>query len=511
MNRRAKVELFEQIRHEYEFGVGTIKGVAEKFGVHRRTVRQALECSLPPERKRPVRQRAVLEPALEFINQILDEDARAPRKQRHTAKRIWARILTEVPGCRPAETTVREYVRERKRALALLRREVSVPQTYQPGQQAQVDWYDAVAGVDDLERKVSVFSMRSMYSGAAFHRAYPAATQQAFFEAHELAFAYFGGVFTVLRYDNLSSAVRRILRGIQREEATRFIAFRSHYQFEASFCTPAKGNEKGGVEGEVGYFRRNHLVPVPRVSSFEELNERLLAACHADHARRITGRSKSVGELLVEERPHLLALPAEGFQIAEESFPRVDSKGCVRVRNNFYSTPLVPGVQPRVRVLPQSVEVWFGGRRVAAHPRCYGQYQHVLDLEHYLDVLSRKPGALAGAEALRQWRESGRWPEAYDRLWEKLCERHGRSHGTRAMVELLESGREVGYDHLTRAIEQALDFGCIDPAAVRYLLRMAALGRPDAAPIDVGELERYTRPAPEMSVYDELLEAGRVN
>ena len=509
MDRRAKVELFEQIRHEYEFGVGTIKGVAEKLGVHRRTVRIAVEAALPPERKRPVRERASLGPAVAFIDHILDEDARAPRKQRHTAKRIWQRILEEVPDCRPAETTVREYVRERKRAIARSSADVFVEQTYAPGQQAQVDWYEAKVEMAGVLRKVFIFSMRSMFSGAAFHRAYPSASQQAFLEAHELAFAYFGGVFETLRFDNLGSAVKRVLRGTRREETTRFIAFRSHWHFTASFCTPAQGHEKGGVEGEVGYFRRNHLVPVPTVEDFDALNRLLLDGCRADGRRLIGERRQPAGELLLEERAFLRPMAAEGFPVVEDCFPRVDAKGCVRVRTNHYSTPLAPGAQPHVRVLPLWVEVVSDGRVVARHPRVYGRHEHVLDLEHYLDALAKKPGALEGARALGQWREQGRWPACYDALWRVLAERLGRSESARAMIELLEQGRRWGWDRLTRAVEESLAYGCTDPAAVTYLLRAGQLTRPRAEAVEVGELARFERPEPEMRGYDALLE-GRV-
>ena len=160
---------------------------------------------------------------------------------------------------------MRNHVRERKRAMGLVRRETFVPQSYGLGQEAQVDWYEAWADLGGERTRLQVFAMRSMASGAAFHRAYLHATQQAFLEAHEEAFAYFGGVFRLLRYDNLASAVRKILRGHRREETARFVAFRSHWRFAAEFCTPGEGHEKGGVEGEVGYFRRNHLVPVPAV------------------------------------------------------------------------------------------------------------------------------------------------------------------------------------------------------------------------------------------------------
>ena len=260
MDWNAKVELFEQLRREYEFGVGTIAGVAAKFGVHRRMVRQALASALPPQRRYPQRARPKVEAVAAFIDAVLEEDRRAPRKQRHTARRLYRRILKEFPGAAVAESTVRNHVRQRKRGLGLAARETFVPQRYAWGQEAQVDWYEAWADLGGERTKVQVFAMRAMASGAAFHRAYPHATQQAFLDAHERAFAYFGGVFGLLRYDNLASAVRRVLRGQRREETARFVAFRSHWRFAAEFCTPGEAHEKGGVEGEGGYFRRNRGV-----------------------------------------------------------------------------------------------------------------------------------------------------------------------------------------------------------------------------------------------------------
>jgi hypothetical protein len=369
--------------------------------------------------------------------------------------------------------------------------------------------------IDGTRQNVQIFSMRSMWSGAAFHRAYARATQQAFLEAHELAFAYFGGVFRLLRYDNLTSAVKKILRGHRREETTRFIAFRSHWRYEAEFCNPARGNEKGGVEGEVGYFRRNHLVPVPHAQSFAELNRQLMAWCRADNARLIGHRTEPTGVLMGSEQDRLLPPQTEGFELAEEAFCVVDQKGCVRAGTNHYSTPLRVGTRCRVRLLAAGVEVWHVGRLVARHERCYGRQQQIFDLEHYLDVLHRKPGAFAGSKPLAQWRAEGRWTRAFDELWQHLKLRHGSQSGTRQMIEVLQIGRRVGYTRLEEAITHALRLGARDTAAVRYLLSAPSLAAesPPGVPLDAEVCSpqaaaHFHRPQPSLAVYDSLLEAG---
>jgi transposase len=225
------VELFEEIRREYEFGIGTIKGVAEKFGVHRRMVRQAIKDALPPVRKEPVRERPQIGRVSAFIDEILISDRRLPRKQRHTALRIYQRIRKELE-IKIGRSTVCRYIQRRKAEMGLVKAEIFVPQNYRPGIEVQIDWYEAIVEMSGQQQKVQVYSMRSMFSGAAFHCAYLRATQQAFFEAHQLAFQYFGGVFQLCRYDNLKAAVKKVARGYTREESTRFIAFRSHWQFE---------------------------------------------------------------------------------------------------------------------------------------------------------------------------------------------------------------------------------------------------------------------------------------
>jgi hypothetical protein len=369
----------------------------------------------------------------------------------------------------------------------------------------QVDWYESWAELSGEPTLLQVFSMRSMASGAAFHRAYQRATQQAFLEAHEQAFSYFGGVFRVLRYDNLKSAVKKILRGYRREETTRFIAFRSHWRFQSEFCTPEEPHEKGGIEGEAGYFRRNHWVPLPKARDLDDLNEQLLAACRADERRQIAGHGELVGMAMAAERAHLLPLAAQGFDLAEISFPRVDGLGCVRVRTNLYSVPAAAGRTIEVRLYPTYVEMRDEGRSIARHERCYQRNQQVLDLEHYLDVLERKPGALAGSKPLAAWRARGLRPGSYDRLLETLIDRHGKQSGTRQMIQVISLVRQHGHERVRAAVEEALKLGCSDAAAIRHLAEAADLGHARSAIIEIGGLQQFERPLPAITNYDGLL------
>jgi hypothetical protein len=253
MNRRAKVELFEEIRRGYAAGE-TIQGVATKHGIHRRMVRQAISAAIPPARKRPARgsDRAA----------AATRSGGTPQTAAHGAPDL------DAPESRTPRTPGRRYVSQRKRELGLNGREVFVPQSYEQGQEGQVDCFEAVAKLDGELRTLQFFAMRSMASGDGFHRAYTDATQQAFLEAHEHGFGYFTGVFRTLRCDNLKVAVKKILRGYQREETERAIAFRSRTgDSKANTATLPADNEKGGVEGELGWFRRNWLAPAPILDS----------------------------------------------------------------------------------------------------------------------------------------------------------------------------------------------------------------------------------------------------
>ena len=505
MDWRAKVELFEKIRREYFEGVGTILGVAKKLGVHRRMVREAIQNAVPVKRKQVRRESTrLIAEVLLFIQQVLHQDQYAPRKQRHTAQRIYQRLREEMPQQEVSSRSVRRAVQDWKQQRKLERAETYISQQYESGREAQVDWYEAYADLSGERVKLQVFCMRSMYSGAAFHRAYVRATQQAFLDGHVRAFNMFGGAFHVLRYDNLKSAVKHIMRGKRREQTTRFLAFRSHYLFEADFCTPARGNEKGGVEQEAGRFRRRWWTPLPQHANLDELNNYLLACCLDDHQRKIEGRDQRVGEAFREEQLQLTKNPAEDFEVAESLACVVDASSCVHVKCNRYSTPLRPGVRVEVNIDASHVTVFCEGKSIARHERSYLVKQEVLALEHYLGVLEQKPGAFAHSKALAQYRNAGLWPESFDQFWEKLMERRGRREGTREMIGLLQLITMHGDKQVRSAVERALACGSSDAATVRHLLNPETRIEHNAAPL-FGTGMGFDRPLPTLDMYDQLL------
>ena len=508
MDWKGKVELFEKIRREYEEGVGTILGVARKLGVHRRMVRDAIRNAVPAQRRKMEREPTrLLCEVLLYVHQILEQDQLAPRKQRHTAQRIFERLREEKPEHSVSARSVRRAVQEWREQRKIERAETFISQQYQAGGEAQVDWYEAQAEIAGEAVTLQVFCMRSMYTGAAFHHAYRRATQLAFLDGHSRGFEMFGGVFEVLRLDNLKSAVKQILRGKRREESARFIAFRSHYRFEAEFCTPARGNEKGGVEQEIGRFRRRWWTPVPSFSSLGELNKYLLGCCIRDRERRIEGRPQTVSEAFEHERGRLKQRPAEEFELSESVSCVVDGNGCVRAKHNRYSTPLRPGARAEVHIDAAHVAVLSDGQEVARHERCYAAQQEVLVLDHYLSVLERKPGALEHSKALAQYRQAGLWPESFDRLWERLMARCGKSAGTRDMISLLRQVPVYGTERVRIAIESALACGSSDAAAVMHLLRPETRAEHRATPL-AGSGFGYERPMPALDIYDQLLSSG---
>jgi transposase len=509
---RSRVELFERIRRDRRVERLSIRELADRHGVHRRTVRQALASAVPPPRKvYPRRPRPAIDPYVEVIDGWLREDRDAPRKQRHTARRVWQRLVAE-HGARVAEVTVSRYVARRRVELGLDRVEVAVPQTHPAGAEAEVDFGEFSARIGGTWIKLWMFVMRLSHSGRAFHLAFATQAQEAFLQGHVAAFAHFGAVPARIRYDNLKPAVVRVLRGRDRGESERFIALRSHYGYESFFCIPGKdgAHEKGGVEGEIGRFRRRHLVPVPDVASVAQLNELIAAGDVLDDGRVITGRPVTIGAAFVAELPALLSLPGEAFDPARLLSARVDNRARVSVRQCHYSVPArYAGRRLGVRLSATTVEVLDGATIVAHHDRAAGRYVEVLTLDHYLEVLVRKPGALPGATALAQAKASGAFTATHQEYWDAARRERGDTGGTRALIEVLLAHRTLPAPALITAMGTAVAAGVLDPQAVLIDARRGASGQlagQAAAVIPIGAaLARYDRPAPSLAGYDDLL------
>ena len=505
------MELFEKIRRDHEFDGLSTHALARRYGVHRRTVRQALGSAVVPERKRPVGRPA---PALggwrEWIDEILIADQTAPRKQRHTAKRIADR-LAEEHGVVVAGSTMRDHVRKRRRELGLAA-EAFCEQVHDPGVTAEVDWGEATVSLAGVLTVLGLFLMRSCFSGATFVMAFESQCQQAFFEGHVHALDWFSGVFTTVRYDNLAAAAKKTLKGRNRVENERFVSLRSHYLYESWFTLVGiqGAHEKGGVEGEVGRFRRNHLVPVPELADLAQLNERLLACCVRDLDRTIAGRSETVGARLSEEIEMLRPLPASAFPTWEQSTHRVNQKAMITVRRNHYSVPVrLVGAKVAARVGAREIDVLADGRSVATHPRLRGSQLRSAQLDHYLELLKDKPGALEHSLALRQERERGGWPDCFDELWTLLKERVGASEAARQIVDVLMLCRDHEAATVELAVRGALAAGAIDGRAVALLLDRKT--RPPAVAIELPDrLAAHERPAPTLDEYDELIDTEAV-
>ncbi len=356
--------------------------------------------------------------------------------------------------------------------------------------------------------ELSMFLMRLSHSGRAVHICFASEGQEAFLEGHVIAFRRLVGVPRRVRYDNLKAAVVRVLRGRDRVESDRFTALRSHYGFDAFFCEPGPGgaHEKGGVEGEVGRFRRRHLVPVPHVGSLAELNALLEAADRADDARHISGRLATVGQAAEAERPSLRPLPAEPFDSAVPLRAKADRKARISVRGSRYSVPAAcAGRSVDVRLGGAMLTVHAEGREIARHERSTRKGAEVLVLDHYLEVLSRKPGALPGAVALAQARASGRFTAAHERFWKRARRKLGDREGTRALIEVLLLHRRLPFIPVHAALDAVERIGSVDPALVAIEARRIADGRRTAAVVERPTLRRFDRPAPSLAGYDALL------
>ncbi len=513
----SRVELFERIRRDHELEALSIRALADRYGVHRRTVRQALVSAVPPPRKVAQRARPVMGPYEGLVRGWLRADLEAPKKQRHTARRVWQRLVEE-HGVSVSESTVRAFVRGVRLELAGEQLPVvPIVQEHPAGAEAEVDFGEFHATVAGRRMRLWLFVMRLSCSGRAFAMVFAHQTQEAFLEGHVAAFEHFGGVPGRIRYDNLKAAVTRMLVGRDRVENERFIALRSHYRFESFFCLPgvAGAHEKGGVEGEVGRFRRWHLVPVPEVADLAGLNNYVASRLAIDDRRRIAGRAVTIGHMFdTVERDALKGLPVDRFDTMRLLSVKVDTKSRVCVQQAYYSVPVsYVGRRVQVKLGARHLEVTdpTAGTVLAVWDRSLTKFAGHYLLDHYLEILVRKPGAMPGSSALAQARARGVFTTVHQQFWDAARRAHGDAEGTRRICEVLLLARRMPASQLSAGIAAALQVGSTDPTVVAVEARrhtnlnnIVVLPTPATAPVAVDSA--FNRPVPTLDRYDTLLE-----
>jgi transposase len=509
--RMIGMDQYELIRTANRIYEKSIRAIAREYGHSRKTIRKALAGLEPRYRRQKDPVAPIMGPFARIVETWLQDDLSNPPRQRHTARRVYTRLVVE-HGFAGSEATVRRWVRQCRGRLGIGSKRAVIPLDPECAREAEVDWGTAHVRMNGESRTVKIFCMRSRYSGKSFVCAYPWERQEMFFDGHMRAFEFFGGVFPALIFDNLKSAVRVIFRGRKRIEQDRFIAFRSYYTFEARFCNPDSGREKGGVEGLVGYVRRNFLVPIPEVTDFSELNRLLLERCAAHGQRIVAGRedNRTIDERHEHERSRLLPLPPQPFENLKPLRVRISQYQTAQVDRNRYSVPSAyVGRWVWVHVGCDTVHIYADQKRIAEHPRIFNNSKWQINPQHYLDLIAERIQAFESARPIRQWR--AHWPKDYETLLRILRKRLGDNKGTRDFVRILQLHEDHSAAEVEQAVADALEYSAYSYEAVKHLLMAKHWSQPDPAPLDPDLMPGITDRSigfSNLDQYNALLEGG---
>jgi transposase len=424
--------------------------LAREFGISRNTVAKYLktDSEAPKYTVSLARGRPVSGKWEEHVRAILEEDRNAPRKQKHTAKRVYERLVADYQFD-GSHRTVRMIVSDLKNKPG---QALFLPLQFEPGKDAQVDFGESYADIAGVRTKLQIFEMRLNYSRKKFVMAVRAPNMESFMEAHVRAFKFLGGVPERLTYDNLGLAVVRVGSGKSRTLTKKFKELKGFYAFETNFCTVGieGAHEKGGVEGGIGFSRRNWLVPVPNVQTLEELNVSLMMRCIEDGDRTVSGQSESIDVAFLRESQLLLPLPGRAFDPGTARTSVIaDTYQTVAYDCNRYSIPAkFVGKPLRLRAYMDKLVLATGTQVIVEHERIHQKGCYGLKPEHYFDQLERKPHAVPFARPLLQTT----WPAGYWEFYKKLVERHGASEAGRDFVRVLRCHMQHGAILTSKAI-----------------------------------------------------------
>jgi transposase len=475
--------------------------ILRREGIHWDTLQKILQYSEPPGYRLDLpRPKPKLGPYLELIAQIIEEDKAFPKKQRHSATRIFHRI--QDLGYEGEYTQVREAVSDIKK----LQREVFMPLTHDPGE-AQVDFGFALAKVSGELRKVALFIMALPYSDAFFVMAFERECTEAYWEGHAQAFEFFGGVPSRISYDNTKVLVSKILGAHERKLTDGLLKLQSHYLFREHFCRVRRPNEKGVVEGLVKFARLNFMVPVPQVRDLAELNVMLAEMCRDDLRRRLRGKDGCKGELLKEDQAAFGALPPTAFDACQKQPTRASSLSLVRFDDNDYSVPVAYAHHEiLIKGYTDRVELFHQDKIVAEHRRSWGKEGIFFHYFHYLPLLERKPGALDHALPLADLA----LPECFGTLRRHLvAEEEKPGKGVRKFIQVLRLLEDHPLPRLQRAVERGLSIGAHSREAIAQFLIPGPFWPPPTFSLDGHPHLCLVQVAgPDITAYGELLHDG---
>jgi transposase len=492
------MEWWTKIRLEVLREESSKREILRREGLHWKTLTKILKYPEPPGyRMKQSRPKPKMGAHLDQIAQIIESDKFLPKKQRHTAKRIYERIKDT--GYQGGYTQVREAVRDIKRR----KKEVFMPLVHNPGE-AQMDFGYALAKIGGFLRKVAFFVMVLPYSDVFFVMAFERECTESYWEGHSRAFEFFGGVPRRISYDNSRVMVSKIISSRERKLTDGFLQLQSHYLFREHFCRVARPNEKGVVEGVVKFARLNFFVPVPQADDLDELNKKLASMCNDDMERCLRGKSGTKAERIVEDRQVFLPLPPCAFDACRKQPTRANSLSLVRFDDNDYSVPVAYAHHEiLIKGYVDRVTLCHGPRVIAEHQRSWGKEGVFFNYLHYLPLLERKPGSLDYARPLSGFD----FPECFNLLRRRLiAEQPKEGAGIREFIKVLRLLEDYPMDRVKRAVEKGLGMRayCRD-AIVQFIVprphkTFVLDGREHLCRVKVG--------VPEVSAYQTLLSEG---
>jgi len=496
------VEDYRKIRVAHSDGM-SIRAIARKFHHSRRKIRQVLKNPDPcPYTRQKEPYAPKLGPFKPIIQQILADDQQAPRKQQHTAAKIYRRLRDEF-GYPGGYDQIRRYLRlQRKRS-----RETFIPLDHPPGRRLEADFGHIYADFPEGRRQVPVLLTTWSYSGRPFAMAMPTERTEAILAGMVEAFDFFDCAPREVWWDNPKTVAKEILKGRQRKLHNRYEALASHYRFDPLFCMPARGNEKPYVEKSVYNLQRDWATPVPKVKDFDQLNQYLRQCCLRKLDHRMAGKTETIGERFQQDKAAALSLPKRCFDPCISEPARVDKYQTARFDTNRYTVPRRWAFETvTVKAYIDRIDIVAADAVIASHQRSYDRGQLIFQEEHYLAILGRRPAALDHSAIFRQWK----LPACFIELREDFEARHGCPGGARQYVRVLQLLAE----HPAQRVQQAIEW-CRTKTSLHADLiiqttqRLARRHRADEIrpeePFVVDNSGSVQVPRPDLNRFDQLL------